>query len=156
MGGIDKIDDPNVGLSSVLSMQATGILLQCAFPRHRHGQYQCIQWGMIEAFPDESPCREQDPRRVRWQFIDFGDEIRTLFFRHAPMQHEGFQVVFLQRAPDVFEVIGAFCQHQHLATVIDGALRLIGCVLGPQPGFGICPESRCPLVLALVGKGFAE
>ena len=56
----------------------------------------------------------------------FGDEIRTLLFRHAPMQHEGFQIVFLQRAPDAVEMIGAFCQHQHLATVLDGALRLIG------------------------------
>ena len=25
------------------------------------------------------------------------------------MQHEGFQIVFLQRAPDIFEVIGALC-----------------------------------------------
>ena len=80
MGGIDEVDDPNVGLGSVLSMQATGVLLQCAFPRHRHGQDQCIERGMVETFPDESPGREQDPRRVRWQGIDFGDEICTLFF----------------------------------------------------------------------------
>jgi hypothetical protein len=38
MGGIDKIDDPNVGLGSVLSMQTAGVLLQFAFPGHRYGQ----------------------------------------------------------------------------------------------------------------------
>ena len=38
MGGIDEIDDPNVGLGGVFSMQAAGVLLQCAFPGHRHGQ----------------------------------------------------------------------------------------------------------------------
>jgi len=42
------------------------------------------------------------------------------------MQHEGFQTVFLQRAPDAFEMIGAFRQQQYLATLFDGALRLIG------------------------------
>ena len=65
MGGIDKIDDPNIGLGSVLSMQAAGVLLQRPLSRHRHGQDQCIERGMVEAFPDESPGREQDPRRVR-------------------------------------------------------------------------------------------
>ena len=65
MSGIDKIDDPNVGLVSVLSMQVAGVLLQRAFPGHRHGKDQCIERGMVEAFPDESPGREQDPRRVR-------------------------------------------------------------------------------------------
>jgi len=81
---------------------------------------------MVKTFPDESSGREQDPRRVRRQRIDFGDQIRTLLFRNASMQHEGFQTVFLQRAPDAFEMVGAFRQHQYLATLFDGALRLIG------------------------------
>jgi hypothetical protein len=38
MGGIYKIDDPNVGLVGMLPMQAAGVLLQCAFPGYRHGQ----------------------------------------------------------------------------------------------------------------------
>lgn len=37
MAGVDKIDDPNVRLGGVLSMQAAGVLLQCAFPGDRHG-----------------------------------------------------------------------------------------------------------------------
>jgi len=37
MGGIDEIDDPNVGLGSVLPMQPPGVLLQRAFPGHRVG-----------------------------------------------------------------------------------------------------------------------
>ena len=54
MAGIDKIDDPNVGLGSVLPMQPPGVLLQRAFPGHRHGQNQSVERGMIEAFPNES------------------------------------------------------------------------------------------------------
>lgn len=42
------------------------------------------------------------------------------------MQHKGFQIAFLQRPPDIFEVIGALCQRQHLATILDGALHFIG------------------------------
>ena len=64
MAGIDKIDDPNVRLGGVLSMQAAGVLLQCAFPGDRHGQDQCIERGMVESFPDELPGRNQDPRRI--------------------------------------------------------------------------------------------
>jgi hypothetical protein len=64
MGSIDEIDDPNVGLGSVFPVQAAGVLLQCAFPGYRHRQDQCVERGMVEAFPDESPGREQNPRRV--------------------------------------------------------------------------------------------
>ena len=38
MGGIHEIDDPNVSFGGMFPMQATGVLLQCAFPGHRHGQ----------------------------------------------------------------------------------------------------------------------
>ena len=81
---------------------------------------------MVEAFSNESPGREQNPRRVGRQRIQFGDQIRTLLSRHAPMQYEGCQFVFFQRAADIFQMIGTLCQHQYLATVVDGALRFIG------------------------------
>ena len=45
MGGIDEIDDPNAGLVRVFPMQAAGVLLQRAFPGHRHRQDQCIAFG---------------------------------------------------------------------------------------------------------------
>ena len=52
MGGIDEIDDPNVGLGSVLSMQAAGVLLQGAFPGHRQSEEQRIESRVIESFAD--------------------------------------------------------------------------------------------------------
>ena len=85
MGGIDEIDDPYVSFGGMFPMQAASVLLQCPFPGYRHGQDQSIERGMVKAFPDESSGCEQDPRRVGRQCIEFGDQIRTLLFRHAPM-----------------------------------------------------------------------
>ena len=53
MAGIDKIEDPNANLPRMLSMQAACILLKCAFPRDRHGQYERIEWRMVEALADK-------------------------------------------------------------------------------------------------------
>ena len=48
------------------------------------------------------------------------------FFDMRPCSTKGVSFVFFQRAPDIFEMIGALCQHQYLATVVDGTLRFIG------------------------------
>ena len=57
MGGIDEIDDPNVGFGGMLPMQPARILPQRSFPRHGHGQDQCVERGMVKTFPDESSGR---------------------------------------------------------------------------------------------------
>lgn len=126
MVSIDEIDDPHVGLGGVRPMQPSRVLAQRSLPRDRHGQDQRVQRGMVEAFADESPGREQDPRCVGWQRIKFGNQILTLPLRHPTVQYEGTQIVVLQRAPDAVEMIGALGQHQDLATVLDSALRLDG------------------------------
>ena len=57
MNGIDEIDNPNVGLGRVFPVQAASVLLQCTFPGRRHRQDQCIERGVVETFPNESPGR---------------------------------------------------------------------------------------------------
>lgn len=44
---------------------------------------------MVEAFPEESPGREQNPRRIGWQCIEFRDQFRTLFFSIRPCSMNG-------------------------------------------------------------------
>ena len=81
---------------------------------------------MVETFPDEPPGREEDSRCIRWKRIEFGDESRTLLFRHPAMQHEGVQSLLFEGVLDAVQVVGAFCQYEHLAAVRDSALRFAG------------------------------
>ncbi len=53
MAGVHEIDDPNVGLSGVLAMQAPGVLLQRPPPGHRHREHQGVERWMVEAFANQ-------------------------------------------------------------------------------------------------------
>ena len=57
VAGIDKIDDPHIGLGRVLAVQSARVLLQGPLPRHRHGQQQGIQRGMVEPFTVFAPTK---------------------------------------------------------------------------------------------------
>lgn len=74
VAGVHEIDDPQVGLAGVLAVQASGVLLQSAFPGNWHGQYQRIEWRVIEAFSDEFARGQLDARRVGRQSFQFRDE----------------------------------------------------------------------------------
>jgi hypothetical protein len=62
VSGIDEINDPDIGLGSVLTVKAAGVLLQGSLPRDRHCQQQRVERWMIEAFADQLADREQNAR----------------------------------------------------------------------------------------------
>ena len=64
MAGIDEVADPDMRLVDGIAVQASGILLQRAFPGDRHRQYECVQWRMIESLADQPASREQYARLV--------------------------------------------------------------------------------------------
>ena len=55
MGGIDEIDDPNVGFGGMLPMQPARVLPQRSFPRHRHGQINVSSGGWSKPSPTSRP-----------------------------------------------------------------------------------------------------
>jgi hypothetical protein len=48
-------------------VQAAGVLIECALPRHREGKKKRVEPGVIEAFSDVSPGSKYQP------FISFRD-----------------------------------------------------------------------------------
>ena len=67
-----EIDNPNVGLVGMLPVQAASVLLQSAFPRHRHRQYQVKQNFGLRAppsirFPSPKPRQNTSPRQLTSQ-----------------------------------------------------------------------------------------
>jgi hypothetical protein len=63
--GVDDVDYPHVVLGRMFAMQAPCVLGEGSLPRNRHGQHQRIQRRVIEAFADELPGSQQDPRCIR-------------------------------------------------------------------------------------------
>ena len=57
---IDVIDDDNLGLSAMLAMQAANILGQSTFPGNGHRQEERVEFGIVEAFPDVAPGRQDE------------------------------------------------------------------------------------------------
>ena len=84
MTGVDKVDDPHVGLAGVLPVQAPGILLQRAFPRDWHGQHQRIERRVIEAFANQFACRKKNARRIGRQGIQVSNQPRSLLRKRPP------------------------------------------------------------------------
>jgi uncharacterized protein YifN (PemK superfamily) len=64
--GIHKIDNPDVGLARLFSMQSSGVLLQRSLPRNGHRQYQRVQRRVIKALAHELACRQEYTRCLRW------------------------------------------------------------------------------------------
>ena len=52
MPGVDEIYDAHMGFACVLSVQATGILLQRSAPGDGHCQDQGIKGRVVKAFSD--------------------------------------------------------------------------------------------------------
>jgi len=53
--------------ASLLPVQAAGVLLQRALPRHGHGQQQGVERRVVEAFTDQTPGGAHDPGCIRGQ-----------------------------------------------------------------------------------------
>lgn len=117
VAGIDKVDDPHIGLGRVLAVQSARVLLQGPLPRHRHGQHQGIQRRMIKPFTDQLAGRQQDTRRIRWQRAQFLDECRALLLGYSPVQDKQLWHLVGQGSLYGIEMFGALGQHQHLAAL---------------------------------------
>ena len=71
---IDIVDNQNVCLPVMLTMEPADILGQCSFPGDRHRQEQRIEPAVIEAFTDIPAYREyQTLLIVRYTQSRFGD-----------------------------------------------------------------------------------
>lgn len=73
MSGVDEIDNANIRLIRMLTMQATCILMKGALSGHRHRQHQGIQRRMIEPLNSPVSQRQDHPRctgRQRSQLTD--------------------------------------------------------------------------------------
>jgi len=57
---IDVVEDENLRLSMMLPVQPADILRQRAFPGNGHRQKERIQSGIVEAFPDVAPGRQDE------------------------------------------------------------------------------------------------
>ena len=99
-------------------MQATGVLLQRSFPRHRHRQQQSVERRVIEAFPYQASCGYHDAGCVWWKGLEGSQGCAALALAQAAMQNEHVWDKGLKCCGDRADVIGAFAEEQHVAAFL--------------------------------------
>ena len=141
MTRIHEIDDPYVGLASVLPVQASGVLLQSALPGHRHGQHQRVERRVIEALANQLPRRKKDARRVGRQCIQVSNQRRSLLSGHSTVQNERRGLQSIKGCLDRIKVFSTFGQDQHLAPLPEGIAHLVGDSFSSGPVIGEMPKN---------------
>ena len=77
MAGVDGIDDANIGLGRVLTVQTAGILLQRPLPRNGHCQDKGVEWRVVESFADQFAGGQQHARCIRGQSVQLVNQFGT-------------------------------------------------------------------------------
>jgi hypothetical protein len=114
MPGINEVNDPHVRLVGVLAMQATGVLLQRAFPRNRHRQHQCVERRMVEPFANQFARGQQDPRYIWCKPFERRQVSRTLLLRRSALQRDQVLNMRTQGRIERGEMLRALGQDQDL------------------------------------------
>jgi hypothetical protein len=100
-------------------MQAPGVLLQCPFPGHGHGQQQGVKWRMVEAFTHQTASGQHDA---------------GLHLSEDRFQGSGCDMVADER-----QIVGMGTAGGALAQGLQPGPRqpLQGCQIGPLIGIGL-------------------
>ncbi|WP_342310461.1 hypothetical protein [Burkholderia pyrrocinia] len=88
MTTVHVVEHPHAGLTRMLTVKSTGVLLQGAFPCDRHSQHQRIQRWVIETFPDQPASCEHDAGRVTGQRVKGCQLDGARLSAESSVQHE--------------------------------------------------------------------
>ncbi|EDT37587.1 hypothetical protein BamMEX5DRAFT_6633 [Burkholderia ambifaria MEX-5] len=114
MPAVHVIEHPHAGFARMLAVKPAGVLLQGAFPRDRHSQYQRIQRRVVETFPDQPASREHDTGRVTGQRIK-GYQLGGARLSAEPsVQHEQRLHRVFQHLLQAIEMVRPLGEYQHV------------------------------------------
>jgi hypothetical protein len=74
VAGIHKIQDSDISLGGMFTMQSARVLLQSSFSGDRHCQHQGVERRVIKTLADKFSGSEQDAGSLRWQGVKFSDQ----------------------------------------------------------------------------------
>src|SRR6267143_3601546 len=102
-------------------MESPHVLLQSSTPRDGHSEEQCVQPGVVEAFSNATPGRDDYSLLVFRKSTDLRSKRVTLFLAHSPLHHKNIRHTSHQPLKQELQVIRTLRKQERKSPIFDCA-----------------------------------